>query len=368
MKNTIITDERKGCTSASAAEADALCQGRHRAQIGLPETTSDDAASGNRIHAHLAGEQVALSDDELDLAEKCWQVEKELVQKIFGDNLDNAKIYREQRLWSDFGGFKHSGKPDLVYVVGKVGAVLDYKTGRNEVAESPRNLQLRDLAVLAAIEYQLDEVHVAIIQPWATMKPEVCCYTKRDLILALGEMEARIVASNAPNAPRTPGEVQCKYCKAKAVCPEARQVAITPPANAVGLIPPIDPVKIDLELSCEDLGAFLDKATIAESIIDACREEAKRRLTEGEAIPGYTLKAGATRESITDAQECFNRCAAKGVTLDAFMGAVTIAKGKLKDAVKSATGDKGKALDATLAQILDGITEEKQAAPSLVKI
>lgn len=368
MQNN-TTDERQGFTSASNAEADFLCPGRHHAQRNLPDTTTEDAAIGNRVHAVLAGEEIythQLSADEQDLVEKCQAIESEIVPKIFGD-IDGSKIkiVREQRLWSDFGGFKHSGKPDAVYIFGKVGLVIDYKTGRNEVAESTRNLQLCDLAVLAAIEYALDEVHVAIIQPWATMTPEVCRYSKKDLNIALAEMEARIVASNAANAPRIPGEKQCQYCKAKAFCPEARETALTPPMRNTPEVTTAE--AIAATLTSETLSQFLDRASFAEKVIDACRDEAKRRLTEGEQVPGYRLKDGAVRESITNAQECFNRCASKGVKVEDFMQTVTIAKGKLKDALKAATGEKGKALDATLAEVLTGITEEKQASPGLVK-
>jgi len=50
------------------------------------------------------------------------------------------------------------------------------------------------------------------------------------------------------------------------------------------------------------------------------------------------------------------------------MSCVSIAKGKLKDAVKTATQEKGKALDARLESILAGCTETKSTAPSLVRL
>jgi hypothetical protein len=50
------------------------------------------------------------------------------------------------------------------------------------------------------------------------------------------------------------------------------------------------------------------------------------------------------------------------------MPAVTVAKTKLRDVVKGVTSEKGKALDARMEAILAGCTEEKQAAPSLVKV
>lgn len=377
MQTNITTDERKGFTSASNAESDSLCAGRHLAQRGLTDTTSADAEIGNRIHAFLAGEKVNLTADESDLAEKCSAIEQSLLNDIFGQKLgrnilmDGDAIVtriRETRIWSDFGGFKHSGKPDVVYIYGKIGLVIDYKTGRNEVAVSSRNLQLRDLAVLVTIEHGLDKVYVAVIQPWATMKPEPCEYDKSALILALGEMEGRIISSNDPKSERTPGIKQCEYCKAKAICPEARELALTPTADAALPNNSGTPEALALALDNATLAKFIDRASFAEKVIDACRDEAKRRIAEGQEVPGYKLKDGSVRESISDAQECWKRTCSRGVTVEQFMGVVTVAKGKLKDTVKAATGLKGKALDADMALILEGITEEKQSAPSLVKI
>ena len=77
---------------------------------------------------------------------------------------------------------------------------------------------------------------------------------------------------------------------------------------------------------------------------------------------------GAERETITDPTTVFNRAAAAGVNSEAFMACVSVTKGKLKDAVKLATGEKGKALDARIETILAGCTETKAAAPSLAKV
>ena len=72
--------ERGKFTSASNAEPDSLCQGRHQAQLGIAEEkTGDDAeyaAHGNVIHAALAKgdptglslEQTAVRAQELGLA------------------------------------------------------------------------------------------------------------------------------------------------------------------------------------------------------------------------------------------------------------------------------------------------------------
>ena len=358
----IISDERQGCTSASSAEADLLCPGRHLAQSGISEgAKSADAESGNRIHAFLEnGLCSGLSDDEVSTAEKCRDIERGLVSKIFGEQKPWSR--RELRFWTDFGGFKHSGKPDVVYVFGKVGLVIDYKTGRNEVAESSRNLQLRDLAVLTAIKYALDKVYVVPIQPWVTMTPEPCEYDKTALIIALGEMEARITASNDPKSPRIPGEKQCQYCKAKATCGEF--MAVTQTVSGTDMPP--EAVQTGIKaMTGYSLGKFLALVRLAEETATA---EVRRRIEAGEAVENWSLKAGRETEKITDAQTVFNRALAAGIPQEKFVSeCVTVGKTALKTALKTATGAKGKELDAKLEELLSGATETKTSNPILEK-
>lgn len=50
------------------------------------------------------------------------------------------------------------------------------------------------------------------------------------------------------------------------------------------------------------------------------------------------------------------------------MACVSITKGKLKDALKTATGEKGKALEARMDSLLAGCVESKQSAATLTRI
>ncbi len=127
---------------------------------------------------------------------------------------NQTQLFREKRLWLERGKYKHSGKPDCVVISGRRALLIDFKCGRNEIEESPSNLQLRDLAVLIAAYYNVGEVTVCIIQPLVSAKPALCVYTIADIVRAKDEMWARIIASHAPDAKRTPGAGQCQYCRA----------------------------------------------------------------------------------------------------------------------------------------------------------
>ncbi len=358
-----MSDERNNKPSASSMERYALCPGSWQAEQGIPDQTSDDATIGNRIHAWLAGETmtVPLTADEVDLALKCREQEETLLNTVLPYR---DEIIREHRYWMDQ---EWSGKPDVVAIdsLSGDGVVIDYKTGRGEVTSAEGNLQLRALAVLVGIHHGLTKVTVAIIQPMAGA-PTLCEYSFEDLIVARAEIGRIVDRINAPNAPRIPSADACKYCKAKPYCVEAREASVALPVAAMPAGTTAD--AIAATLTSQTLAEFLERAEFATRVIDACKAEAKRRLENGDTVPGWTLKPGSERETITDATSVYNRIVALGVNAEAFMSCVSIAKGKLKDAVKAATSEKGKALEARLESILAGCTETKATAPSLVRL
>lgn len=354
------TDERQGHTSASNAEADLLCPGRHLASRGLPEgPKTPDSERGIRIHAFLAREKVVLNDEETECAEKCIQLE-EIAVRLWGGLA--SMVYREARFWTNFGYLQHSGKADKVYVdlIKGRALVLDYKSGRDEATENPRNLQLRDLACLIAAEIGLKEVTVQIIQPYAQMH-QPCVYNFSDLAQAIAELEDRVKASNDPKSPRIPGPIQCKFCKAKGTtnCPEFTQASM-PVAigeNAVQVLP-----AAIRAMDGDRLGLFYGLVKLAAEVAE---DEARKRLGEGLKVNGLRLSPGRFTEKITDPQTVFNRFVAIGGDVSKFMPCVTVGKGKLKDALKGVTEKKGKALDKELEALIEGATESKQSAPIL---
>lgn len=355
--------ERNSKPSASSMERYALCPGSWAAEQGIPDATTDDATTGNRIHAWLAGEVVepTLTADELAVAEKCrWQEELWLSTVL----PHRDEMIREQRYWM---GDQWSGKPDLVAIDSIMGEalVIDYKTGRGDVTAAEGNLQLRALAVLVHEKHWCTKVTVAIIQPLAGA-PSVCEYSHDDLIRARAEIAAIIDRINAPNAPRVPSLEACKYCKAKPYCPEAREQAVALPMSAITA--GTTPESIAATLTSQTLSEFLERADFAGRVIDACKAEAKRRLEAGDQVPGWALKPGSERETITDPTTIYNRASAAGVTSEAFMACVSVTKGKLKDALKTATGEKGKALEARMDSLLAGCVEVKQSAATLTRI
>ncbi len=379
---TAVTDSiRGGWTSASNAQADSMCPGRHLAQRGIPEPEkSQDASFGTLVHEALAfthdrGLAAKLPLDAREVFDACREIEKKVCQQYFGDE-SIVKVDRHERLWVQWpfpdAKFKHSGEPDVMHRAATRALILDYKVLAGDVAESSRNMQLRDLAVLAKLNHPLlQEIAVAIIQPFVTHTPELCVYGPAELERSALELRSRVESSHNPNAPRIAGEVQCKFCLAKTKCNEF--------ALWSGSMLPVvaEPVQQALLFSTAMANWTPEQKGLACSILPMATkrlEEIKAFLKgslsqDAGAIPGWRLKDGSNRETITDPQACFDRVAAMGGKLDVFLKeCVSVEKGPLRAMVNKATSLKGKALDGAMEEVLKGITESKQSAPTLARV
>lgn len=366
-----MSDERLGLPSASSASRHAACLGSWQLEKQIAEgAVTNDATIGNRIHSALAMELVDnLTSDETWTIDRCREQELELVKATFPEATEEPNVWREKRLWSidDRGVKLWSGKPDVIYVVGSAGLIIDYKSGRGAVENAAENLQLRCLVALLDenFGFTFDRITVAIVQPLAG-PPSVAVYESQDIRNAIAESADLMEQIQKIGHPRTPSESACKYCKGKPFCPEARELAVAGPLTNTP--EGITPDAIAATLTNQTLAAFLDRSAQAEAVIEACRTEARRRLAEGDTVEGWTLKEGAVRETIKDTETVYLRFIESGGTYEDIMPAITINKTKLKDALKVATETKGKELDAKLTALLDGCIESKASQPTLTRI
>lgn len=361
-------DPRGGWTSASAASADSACAGRHCAQRGLADVKGEFSESGDRLHAALYSSYSGLLKDlkERDTFDACQSIEAKIVSQYFGHGVD-AKVFREKRFWIEFdgSGLKHSGQVDACHRAAMKALVIDYKSLLGEVPESPKNMQLRDLAVL--VRHNLvfvDEIAVAVIQPWVTHSPEICLYTKADLILAEAQLHDRVKASNDPNSPRTPSELACKYCLAArhGKCLEYQRWAgqVTPPALLNVLEVPV------ASWTPEQRSTAMNALKPAYALLDSIEGHIRQGLEKDPGFcPGWHLAPGQKRESINNPQLVYERFIALGGKHEAFMNAVNVLKGELRQALNDATGAKGMMLDRAIKTLTEGCVVVNETRPSL---
>lgn len=362
-----MTDERRNLPSASGIERVFLCPGSWAIeQTCDPEPSTADSERGDRVHAYLGAPTNenwnALDDEEKDIATNCETLARKTVERFLG--LDpEPQVSTEKRIWLFDESLNHifSGQADRIHVRDDRGLVLDFKTGRDEVTEAAGNWQLRALAVLASEAYGLNEVTVAIIQPWVSPQVTSARYTQRDLITSSILLRAGLQASKEEFAPRRPGEKQCRYCRAKSVCPEAQgAIAAVATLNTQwAAILPSDKLKL------------YDLCDRADRVTESIRRNIKADLTANpDAIPGLKLGAGSKQRKLKDGatvQDVFTRLSDK-LDVQTFLGACSLKVAEAEKAYRKATGAKANEAKAEFNQRLADVIEEKESAPSIERV
>lgn len=380
------TDERHGLPSASKMDRVANCPWSHKAESFFPaEETNEAANSGTRIHAVLAGAASAdtLTVAEQETAEMCARQAEELIAAWKTEDAHLVTL-KEERLWLHKGnlvmrkagtGATFSGQADLILIDKneRRALVIDYKTGRGEQAEAVDNPQLASLAVLVANYCDCDMVRVALVQPWAG-KPTVADYDEDALDRASTWLRDSLRAAEFSVPGQAKAGSWCKWCKAASnnACPAFRRYteqvpALLQPETVADLSPKEQLQELygrAMRMPAAELADAIGKLTLVGKAIDALKDAAKERAqNDPEFQQFYTLREKAGRRSICDVGEAFSRSAALGVSAVDFTGACKVPMSAIRDLLGKATGQKGKALDAVVDSVLDGITE--QSEPSI---
>jgi hypothetical protein len=210
----------------------AQCPGSHFLSQGLPpEPESEYAAEGQMLHAAVAGNMAArqnLNSEQESLVERIHEF-------IGGLDLTQVKCERRLVLRDANGGELLFGTADLVAIDvnnPKVGYVVDWKFGRNPVPTPSLNLQAAAYAAAWAQEKSLQEIHAYIFQPRLEREPSSFTFT--DLHGVTKTIEKIIERVKAPEKVFKSGD-HCRWCPARAICPEIRKESALLVANAAML-------------------------------------------------------------------------------------------------------------------------------------
>jgi CRISPR/Cas system-associated exonuclease Cas4 (RecB family) len=346
-------DERENKMSGSAMATYAACAGKFQLEITCPPSEGGEAADmGTRIHAYLAGEDIILNDEEQTIADRCKEEYAEILETLNFGEPDHVTI--EKRLWY---GDIWSGQIDLIVHWGDKVLIVDWKTGRVGTGDTAaENIQLRAYAVLVRKNLNIKEAYVAIVQPMA-QKYTIAHYEESDLIDAETQIQGIVEAALAPDAPRTPSPSACKYCRAKAICPEAGGVASELAVFTPAQVP---------ALSNEAIADYLDKADVVEPFIEALRDEAKTRLIAGEEIAGRKLASGRTSRSVDDPVEAF-KALEEDLTRNEFLSACKVSVPALEKIFAESNNVKPSEAKVAVGKSLANVLVTKTGAPMMVR-
>jgi hypothetical protein len=194
------------------------------------------------------------------------------------------------------GGF---GTCDAVILKGKTLHIIDLKFGRGVQVYAENNPQLMLYALGAWSEIEmlqdLDTIMLHIVQPrldhtdrWSISVPD---------LLAWGEwVRGRAALAMQPDAPRVPGDIQCRWCRAAGSC--AALHAHT--SQIIGReFDDLDGVSLG-DMTPDQTRLILENAGLIRAYLGAVEDRVHALLLGGGEFPGWKLVEGRSIRKWSD--------------------------------------------------------------------
>lgn len=301
--------------SPSGAHRWMACPGSVTLEADIPDSSSAYAREGTAAHELAAlvleepsskasdyvGKKIAFDDHGEDVL---WLITKEMADYVD----DYVKFVRERaegkilhvecklsigHITSEDGA---TGTSDVVIIDREQEAieVIDLKYGMGVRVDAEHNEQMQMYALGALYEYELISdfswVTMVIHQPRLNHVSE--WNIPVDQLLRFGD-EARNAADRVRWEEPTfnAGEKQCRFCKAKAVCPALR-AEVTEIVGSAATLDDFKAQPVDSQTGDNYLPMAMSKVGMVEDWCKAVRAEVERRLLAGQTVDGYKLVEG----------------------------------------------------------------------------
>ena len=309
--------------SPSGAHRWMRCAGSPALEAAFPDESSVYAAEGTVAHLlasdELEGKQTArerigsrATVDGFD-----FTVDKVMVEHVE----DYVKLVRE---YAQGGILLVEQRVPIGHLTGEDGATgtsdavivhadekrltiidLKYGMGVRVMAESNEQAMMYALGALERYEQLADftEVCMVIHQPRLNSVSEHWIEVA-DLYQFADRVGDSADATRRTDAPLTPGEKQCKFCKAKSSCP-ALQAIVDETADEEATADDF------ADLGDNALTVAMGRVELIEQWCKSVRAEVERRLTKGVAVPGYKIVEGRKgNRAWSDAKDAQERLSA----------------------------------------------------------
>ena len=190
------------------------------------------------------------------------------------------------------------GTADVILETTGFVEVVDYKDGFTPVeAEYNTQMTIYAAGVLAGMDDHspIENVRMTIIQPkMVELNREPISHwdiSKDDLMKSFEDIGIAANATDNPLAELVPGDVQCKWCRAKGSCKALTTKALE---EAQLMFADIDVAKEAAEkepneMSDEELARIIEAIPLIKQLIDGAEKEAMRRFETGHRVPGLKV-------------------------------------------------------------------------------
>jgi hypothetical protein len=318
--------------SPSGAPRWLACAGSPVLEADFPDSSSDYAKEGTLAHelaaghldkgwrlAEYVGEDWAFDDG------STLRITKEMVDYVLGycervrDYAKGGTLLVEQRVPIGHltGEDNAAGTSDVVVIGNGWIKIADLKYGRGVEVYAQDNEQMQMYALGAIERYgvfdDFETITMAIDQPRIGnfISDETAWTIPVAQLLEFGE-KVRSGASLCNDAARrrtgvdpaweqqylVPGEKQCRFCRAKSVCPALREEMMLATSGEVFSPASVEeftqfaPMEVDDQTGDNYLAIAMSKVELVEQWCKAVRAEVFRLLADGKPVEGYKLVAG----------------------------------------------------------------------------
>lgn len=342
MTEALLEERAHALLSPSSAYTWVMCKASTAAQIGQPDDSSEFADDGTASHelarwcldnntdaSAYMGRIIVVNEREFEVdderAEYVQMYVDGIRERIAAYDMTGASVQMlvEQRLSIEHitGEKGAKGTSDCVLIASWLDGraeicVIDLKYGRGVVVEAENNYQGMLYAAAALNEHEsffnfntvrivIHQVRLSPPSEWELSVDALTAWI--DDVAKPAAETAMLYVEGAATFPAAltdynPGEKQCKFCKAKAVCPalaahveatidaDFEEIADQADIESKGAIAPIVGAA-DL-LNNERLGVIYESLDLIDSWAKAVRGRIEYELLAGNAVPGTKLVQG----------------------------------------------------------------------------
>lgn len=365
----------RAVTSSSNLFRRALCLGSAREEAKYSEQDSEHSYEGTMLHAlffrpEKKEERDALTPDQRWALEEAERMGWEFVNRfreIYEIDSEPQMLHEttlELTVPLDDGStLTFPGHSDITINWPKHNArvILDAKFGWLEVPEAADNEQLASYGVQAQERSPVAICGVALLQPrnFGPRQSEAI-YTAESLEAAKREIIRIVKASLDPDAPLTPSDKACHFCRAKAACPAFTRELV--PAT-------IEPTLAVQSLTNEQIDTLKQFGARWDKIKEALNSELKQRIEAG-TIEGWKLRSGGFDRTLTDSSGFFEALqqTVENITATEYDALRDLSWTKLKKLVAGRLNLAEKKADELIKEIAAPFVVETQRSPSAIRI